>query len=443
MSDKQLFAVHAVVLSVLLALAYHEVRNHYFVWDTIPFVLENPWIHEWTFDNVIAMFTKAHMANWQPVVLLSHALDFTLFGNNAGLHHLTNLVLHIANALLLYALISRILLLTGRPARLAGWIGFLTALIFGLHPQHVESVAWVAERKDVLYSFFALISLLLYLKYSGTGEKRPASLIWPFVFFCISIAAKPMAVTLPVILLLLDIYPLNRCKSPSDLAALIIEKLHYFLVTAIVIVITLTTQSLAMPDAVDLPLWARALNAIDNTLFYVAGYVWPVDLSPFYPYPQDAAYLQSASFWLPGLLFLLATSVVTVWMFYRGVQWPLLLFAFYLVTLSPVSGLIHVGPAKATDHYVYLATIPFSLLTALAIAWGWTKADLAKLLSISLTILYLVSLLLMTQLQVTYWNNPLTLWSRVAQLYPESPFAHRNLAAAYVQLGDPQQALHH
>jgi len=447
MSDKQLTAVHAATLIALTVLAYLEVRHHQFVWDTIPFVLENPWVHEWSVDNVIAMFTQAHHANWHPVVLLSHALDFSLFGDDAGLHHLTNLALHVANTLLLAVLVHRLVKLTCVTDFNARWTGFVSALIFALHPQHVESVAWVVERKDVLYALFTLSSLILYLHFHdrcapGRPGRRGVH-IWPFLVFCLSIAAKPMAVTFPMILLLLDIYPLNRCASVKDMARLMVEKTHYFVVAGIVMLVTLTTQSTAMPDAVALPLWARALNAIDNTLFYVTGYVWPVNLSPFYPYPQDAACLLSPGFWLQGVLFLVTGTAITCWLFYRGIRWPLALFAFYLITLSPVSGLIHVGPAKATDHYVYLATVPFSILTALLLITAWNRPGLSRLLSASLGTVYLVFLLVMTQVQVSFWNNPLSLWTRVAQLYPTSPFAHRNLAAAYVQTGDHELALQH
>ena len=198
-----------------------------------------------------------------------------------------------------------------------------------------------------------------------------------------------------------------------------------------------------MPDNESLPLWARCLNALDNTLFYVKGYIWPVNLSPFYPYPQNAAYLASYQFWLPGLLFLTSLSTLVLWQWTKGRPWPLLLFGFYLVTLLPASGLIHVGPAKATDHYVYMATIPLSLLTALLIVSFAKRSSAGRILGLALASSYLAGLLLLTQLQVSYWNNPLSLWSRVTHLYPDSAFGHRNLAAAYVQVADWQLALQH
>ena len=452
MANRHLGSLHIILLFILLSLAYHEVRHHHFVWDTIPFVLENPWIHEWSIANLTAMFTESHRANWHPLVLLSHAADFSLFGNDAGKHHLVNLALHITDSILLMIIVRVLLVMAGQDQSSAQWVGFLTALIFGLHPQHVESVAWVVERKDVLYTLFIFIALLLYLKLqarhiAADDERTPTRSwghhLWPFAFFCLAVMSKPMAVTFPVILLLVDIYPLNRARSLQHVPSLVLEKLHYFIIGLLVSLVTLATQATAMPDNESLPLWARCLNALDNTSFYVKGYIWPVNLSPFYPYPQNAAYLASYQFWLPGLLFLTSLSTLVLWQWTKGRTWPLLLFGFYLVTLLPASGLIHVGPAKATDHYVYMATIPLSLLTALLIVSFAKRSSAGRILSLALASSYLAGLLLLTQLQVSYWNNPLSLWSRVTQLYPDSAFGHRNLAAAYVQVADWQLALQH
>jgi len=199
-----------------------------------------------------------------------------------------------------------------------------------------------------------------------------------------------------------------------------------------------------MPDAQALPQWAKTLNAIDNTWFYIAHYAWPLELSPFYPYPRDASYLASPSFWLPGLSFLVLSAAITLWLaLYRKVFWPGLLLAFYLVTLLPVSGLIHVGPAKGTDHYMYLATIPLSLLTALAIVTAWQRIISARLLTVSLSCFYLLFLAAIAHFQVQVWNNPVSLWTRVVQLHPEDPFGHRNLASGYAEIELWDQALHH
>jgi len=440
--DHRIKVGHCLVLSALTIAAYLQVRDHHFVWDTIPFVLENPWIHAWTLENVIAMFTEAHRANWHPVVLLSHALDFSLFGDDAGWHHVTNLVLHIINALFLYLLVYLLLIKVAQPPDQSAWVAFLTAIIFALHPQHVESVAWVVERKDVLYSLFALACLISYVGLAESPRKWAWHLV-PFLLFCTSIGAKPMAVTLPVILIMLDIFPLKRAPDIPALFRLCLEKWHYLSISIIVALVTLVTQAEAMPSFDNLPLWVRALNAMDNTLFYVAHYIWPLNLSPFYAYPLDASHLVSPAFWLPGLSFLGLLAAVCGWAWRHGHLWPGLLAAFYLVTLLPVSGLIHVGPAKATDHYVYLATIPLSLLTALGLVKAWVNWPRAKVVLLSTTITYVTFLFLITQLQVTFWNNPLSLWTRVITIDPTSSFGHRNLASSYAGIGEWQLASQH
>ena len=427
----------ALVILPTLA-AYAAVRHHTFVWDTIPFVLDNPWVHEWTAANVIAMFTEVHRANWHPVVLLSHALDISLFGYDSGSHHVVNVVLHCANALLVMILAQTALTIAGARATVASWTGCLTGLMFAIHPQHVESVAWVVARKDVLYSLFTLLSLITYLKLQGRAARHWA----PFVLFLFAVGAKPMAVSLPFVLMLLDVYPLNRPVSTvPDIRRLVAEKSHYLIVALIVMGVTLSTQSMAMPGTERLPLWATAINAAHNTWFYVGHYLWPVGLSPFYPYPSLEALL-SPGFVLSGTLFLAATLVMTGWLFSRGIRWPLVLVAFYLVTLLPASGLVHVSPAKAADRFVYLATLPLSFITALLIVRGCASKPLRAPL-VAIAIGYAGFLVAITHTQVTVWRDPLTLWTRVVMLYPDDPFGHRNLASAYYEIREFELALDH
>lgn len=449
-SSRALPALHYVAIALVTALAYSAVRQHQFVWDTIPFVLENPWIHEWSLANLVAIFTEAHHANWHPFVLLSHKIDFTLFGYNSGAHHIVNVIYHIVNACLVYALTLRLLELANADRPRGNhlhwrWIACFTAIVFAIHPQHVESVAWVVERKDVLYSLFALLCLHFYIAtYIDTrSQNNYRHHLIPFGFFCLAIASKPMAVTLPAILVLLDIFPLKNIHSVSELVRSCWHKSHYWLVSLLVILVTLSTQSMAMPSGDNLPLQYRALNAIDNTWFYLQHYIWPVNLSPYYPYPNNAAFMKTVAFWLPGAAFLTTSLGVCTWLLLKGIRWPIVLLGFYLITLSPVSGLIHVGPAKGTDHYVYLATLPFSLLSALLVYWIYIKVKALRLLTLALATSYLIFLFAITLPQVSYWNNHLLLWGRVLTLYPDSSFAHRNMAAAYVEIGDFHTALVH
>jgi protein O-mannosyl-transferase len=441
--NRLVFVQMATIILVTL-LAYSQVYEHHFVSDTIPYVLQNPWVHNVTLANTIAMFTEAHHANWQPLVWLSHSLDFYIFGMDAGKHHLVNLIFHVTNALLVYFLAIALMMRTAKfNLQDKQWVAFFTATIFAIHPQHVESVAWVVERKDVLYSLFSLSSLLAYLHLHTCEDRKTWIRILPFLLFVLSIMSKPMAVVLPIVLLILDFYPLNRCKLTfSALSSAIMEKWHYFAIAVCAMLVTLTTQEMAMPTAEQLPGWAKAINALDNSWFYVAHYINPTNLSPSYPYP-DAETLTSMAFWIKGILFLGTILILGTAGWLRGVKWPLLLALFYIVTLLPVSGLVHVGPAKATDHYTYLATLPLSFLTALVIVALFQNLNRFKMLIAAISLSYLLFLFLITVQQVTYWNNPLTLWTRVVQLHPESALGHRNLAGAYNLIGEREIALQH
>ena len=433
-----------VAILVITAGCYHQVLSHHFVWDTIPFVLGNPWLQEMNWGNLVSIFTEAHRANWQPLVWLSHSLDFQLFGMDAGKHHLVNLILHTANAILFYLLI---LFLTSRTKKFSmgekKWIAFIGALIFAIHPQHVESVAWVVERKDVLYSLFAISTLIAYLRLHNLHSPTKRDKLLPFVLFILAITSKSMAVTLPVALVMLDFYPLSRCNlNRQDLFAAILEKWHYILIALCVVLITLNTQSMAMATIEQLPAWVRSLNALDNSWFYIAHYLLPTQLSPLYPYP-DATVIASPAFWIDGAVFLVLSISICSWLWWRQVRWPALLLLFYLITLLPVAGFIHVGPAKATDHYTYLATLPLSLLTGIVVVFAIRHLKKYRAVFTGLIVFYCLFLFLITYQQVTYWNNPLVLWSRVIQLYPASALAHRNLASAYYSIGEGTRALEH
>jgi hypothetical protein len=441
---KHLVKIHLSLICLLTLIVYQQVREHYFVWDTVPFVLQNPWIMDLTWSNLIAIFTEAYRANWQPVILLSHSLDFHLFGHDSGMHHLVNLAIHTANCLLLYFLTLRLLAIAiNFSATNKLWIAFFTSLIFGIHPQHVESVAWVVERKDVLYSFFALSSLISYLKW----QTEPTDFFWrkhaPFLLFLLAVMSKSMAVTLPLILILLDFYPLKRSDfTPRSLSKAVMEKWHYMGVSLFVGLVTLSTQSLAMPPTENLPGWAKMLNAVDNFWFYIAHYLVPVNLSPLYPYP-DGETLTQFSFWFGGAFFLVSSLLLGMVTWRLGYRWPLVLLGYYIITLLPVSGLIHVGPAKATDHYTYLATIPLGFLTGLCIVYAIQTYPKVRSITFSIAIAYCLFLSLLTIQQVTYWNNPQALWTRVVQLHPDSSLGHRNLASAYYSIGEKENALRH
>jgi hypothetical protein len=397
-------------------------------------MVENPWLREPSSEDWVAMFTQAHRANWQPLVWVSHVIDFKLFRDDAGLHHLSNVFYHAINTLLVYWFIQKLLPLN---ARKSIWIAFWSAFIFAVHPQHVQSVAWLVERKDTLSVMFSLLSLVCWV--SHFRHNRKLSLL----FFLFALMSKPMAVTLPLVMILLDIYPLKRHEKLKDIGPLIAEKWYFLLLSLVVGLLTLTTQQIAMSSVQDLPVSVRVLNAMHNSWFYVGNYLWPVNLSPFYPYPQDIGLITKLSFWLPGLFFLLATSIATWVLWLREIRWPALCFFFYLITFAPVSGLIQVGPARALDYYVYFATLPLGTLIVLASYFVIDKVPPLRLPTAALSFFVLLVLVLLSVQNITLWRNEQTLWTRAFDLYPESAYINRNLASVYFSMGDLDNALVH
>lgn len=435
-------AVAALFVATLAI--YYQVHSHKFVWDTIPFVIENPLVHEPGPSEFLAMFTTAYEVNWHPLVLLSHALDFKLFGMDAGSHHLVNTIFHWLNSVLVFVLVVALLRVANElNYRRSQMVAFLTALIFAIHPQHVESVAWVVERKDMLYGFFGLFSLIFYLRLHTIDVASFYAKSLPVLFFALALMSKAVAVTLPVVMLLMDFYPLKRGRGVVEtIPRLIAEKWVYWLLALIVGLITLYTQGDAIPGIGELPLWVRALTAINNSWFYVEHYLVPIGLSPLHPFPGSFSAVAAPSYWLPGSTFLVTITGVTAWLWTREIRWPLLLWLFYLATLLPVSGLIHAGSAKAADRYTYLATIPLGFIIALGIVQAMHISRM-RALAVAFAIWYPGFLGVIAYQQVGVWHNPLSLWTYTVRLYPESALAHRNLASVFVQLGEYKTALKH
>lgn len=437
-------AFAALLASALLV--YHEVVDHAFVWDTIPFVVENPWLVSPTLDDVIAMFTRSHYYNWQPLVWLSHALDYALFGSSPGWHHLANVAWHAVDGCLVYTLARRIASGGEFSIRQTEAVAFLTAFIFVVHPQHVQSVAWLVERKDTLYVFFTLLCLIIYVDNAKAAKAVPPGRLrrsLPALLFALALMSKPMAVTVPVVLVLVDVY-LGRWDGTSrGVVRLVVEKWYYWLLSACVVAVTLHTQNPGMVNLEDLPLWTRPLTAINNALFYLEHYLVPLGLSPYYPHAGSLDAIAHPGYWLPGALFFGAVTAAGIWCWRTGIRWPLLVEAFYLVTLAPVSGLIQVGPEKALDYYSYLATLPVGFVISAGIVRLSVTGATRRMVVAALAGFYLVALTALAYGQVKIWRNEVTLWYAAWRHYPDAGLVNRNLSGAYLAAGDIDRALFH
>jgi len=441
----------ALLLALLSFYAYLPVLDNDFIfWDTQDYVINNPHIRALTWENLSWMLTALYAANWHPLTWLSHAIDYQLYELQPWGHHLSNLLLHSANTVWVFLLGLRLGHLLCVPSAKPNpstltqtnvfWAASFAALLFGLHPQHVESVAWVAERKDVLSLFFILPTLLAYLRYGETGQWR-----WYFLTLLgllLALLSKPMAVTLPALLLVLDLYPLRRLngwdifKLRRRLWQRLLEKLPFFLASAGVIALTLLAQDSAMTSLHQLGLETRLLNAFHSLLFYIQKFLLPVPLLPFYPYPDFTGWQA----WTP-VLAVFALSALCVYAWHRQQPWWLAGWLFYLISLAPVLGIIQVGLQAAADRYAYLPTVPFYLglgFGALYLGQRWRRwvPPVAALLLGS-------SLMLLTQQQTRLWRNGLTLWHYSVAYTPDSAVSHGNLCVAYALLQHWDKAIQH
>lgn len=397
-------------------------------------MVQNPWVHDLNLQNIMAMFTEQYRANWHPLVWLSHGIDFALLGNDPGKHHLMNVAYHAVNGCLVYFLAQ--FFIKNKYSRAT--VGFGAALLFLIHPQHVQSVAWVVERKDTLSVMFSLLFLIGWM---NSGEKKKHLLLLPL--FACALMAKAMAVTLPVILVLIELQDKQRVTSVKSLMLASLPTAPYFLLALVVGIITLNTQSYAMVSIESLPIPIRVLNALNNSVLYIQHYLIPFNLSPFYGFPATKAEIYHWTYWLPGLALIVTSLLFAVLKFQKGIRWPLGVVLFYYVTILPVSGLIHVGPAKALDYYAYFATLPFGLMISFVFFRLFGRFQAFRPVLIPLAAFYLIILVALTSVNMRFWKDDLTLWSRTFELQPESAYVNRNLAGAYAAAGELSLAMLH
>lgn len=440
-------------IALLTFAIYQQTTTHQFVhWDTHKYILENPHIKAFSWENIQWMFTSFYMANWHPLTWLSHALDYAMFGLQPGGHHFTSVLLHIFNVLLFFW-VSYLLLTKVWPPGQSPYkmpvTAALAALIFAIHPQHVESVAWVAERKDVLFLFFTLLSLIAYFFYTDSQKKY--YYVLSIISFGLALMAKPMAVTLPVVLLLLDVYPLKRTplltsNQSRSWITIGLEKLPFLLLSFMMVIITILAQAhgQAFSSSTHIDFGLRIFNAIHSFIFYLSKLVFPINLSPFYPFPtEENRYFT----YLSAVMGFSLISLLTVYLWTKKQYFWLISWLFYLITLSPVIGIIQVGSQAAADRYTYWPSLVFHLLMAIA----WVQAyqylkqrrQVFSVLWFILGLVYGGWLVNLTINQVGIWKNDFTLWHHAALVTPNSSRAHINLASQYQKQRQYQYALRH
>jgi tetratricopeptide (TPR) repeat protein len=420
-SDKKSIVVHpgwiAVALVALTVAAYSSVGSLGFVTlDDPQYIIDNPQVSQGLkWSGVQWAFTTGHASNWHPLTWISHMVDVELFGLNPGPHHLMNLLFHVLNTLLLFLFLRQTTGATGRSA--------LVAALFALHPLHVESVAWVSERKDVLSTLFFLLTLWAYTLYTRDPALRRYTLV--FVLLALGLMAKPMLVTVPFVLLLLDIWPLQRFRleSPERGTAmkLVIEKLPLFalIVASSVITVLVQHEGGALNSLSQAPLDARIFNVLVSYVVYMVNMVWPVGLAALYPISK------TIPFWQPlGAGILLVTISFGVLKFLRQYPYLTVGWLWFLGTLVPVIGIVQVGSQAMADRYTYIPLIGLFII----VAWGaydLLVRNTTKKAPITMIIaLMIVGLATATWVQVQYWADGKTLWKRALAVTSGNARAH-------------------
>jgi len=426
------FALANPLLGALLAIAtialYIPVIGHSFlILDDQEYVTANSHIHQGlTWNTIKWAFTSTVAANWHPLTWLSHALDYQIFGLNPAGHHLDSVLLHALNAVLLFLLLAWA---TRHPRP-----SLLVAALFALHPINVESVAWVAERKNVLSTLFFILAIVVYVWYARKPEWRRYLLL--AALFAAGLMAKPMVVTLPFVLLLLDYWPLERvsldriqnrsASTPPQVspAKLLLEKIPLLFLSAASAWITLKAQRSAVRTFEDLPLTLRVENAVTSYALYLWKMVWPARLA-FYPHAATLPTWQ----WVLSPLVLVAITITAFVAAFRGKRYLLVGWLWFLGTLVPVIGLVQVGEYAMADRYAYVPLIGIFIMIA------WSLDDLAEAKGVRTVWCVIPALCVMAALsvvtfrQLNFWESDYDLWAHTLEV-GESPLAHNALGMA-------------
>jgi tetratricopeptide (TPR) repeat protein len=425
-------ALSILALIVLVIAVYAPVSDYPYVnWDDADYVTGNRHVMEGLTSGTVGWAATANTAgNWHPVTMLSHALVVEFFGAGAGPQHVANVVLHLANTLLLFGVLH---FMTGSWGR-----SFFVAAVFAVHPIHVESVAWVSERKDVLSTCFWLLAVWMYLRY--VRQPGLASYLLLTTFFAFALMSKPMTVTLPIVLLLLDVWPLKRAGlGTGDFARwkpLIAEKIPLFVLALLAGVVTLVFQSRAgaVTTLESLDFLSRVSGALYSYLAYIGQTFWPVNLSPFYP-PQ------AVPLWLAGVSVVVLAAVTVLAVRVRE-RWPFVFVGWFwfLIVLLPTIGIVKAGEQARADRYMYVPLVGLLLI----LAWGlpellkrWSRNSL---LLPALVGLVLVAAVAVARAQVHHWSDSEALWRHAVNVTADNRRGYENLGQALRERGQLTEA---
>lgn len=437
---KKIVYLIVIFLIVSACVAFGRIAYNGFInFDDKEYVTENRYIQSGINCESIKWAATAVVVNcWLPLTLISHMLDWYLFGTNAGGHHIVSLFLHISTVIFLFLFLNK----TTKNI----WSSAFAAALFSLHPLRVESVAWVAERKDVLSMFFGIASLYVYSFYVE-DNKLPKYFLC-LILFAMALMSKPMLITLPFVMLLLDFWPLTRWQKAfyfpinrfSSACMLVWEKVPFMFLTVISCVLTLWAQSKdgAVISTEHLFSSMRINNAVVSYVSYLRKTFLPVDLAVFYPYEYPLPLWQSLISWF----ILIAVTVVVI---YTIKKFPFLFVGWfwYLGTLIPVIGFLQVGKQAMADRYTYLPSIGIAIMLAWFIPILFQRKNIQKKILFPVAIICLVIMTALTWQQSGYWKNSIILWSHTLQVTKSNYDTNKYLASAMAEEGKIKEAIFH
>ena len=414
---------------LLTAIAYYPAAYGGFVWDDGSYIQRNHLVKDISLKTLKATFTRFSVSNYHPFTILSYAWEYFFFGLNPLPYHVVNIILHLVNCIFVFFFL---LSLTRNIP-----VAFITGLLFGIHPLHVESVAWISGRKDVLYTLFFIGGLLSYLSYIRQRQAR--FYVYTFVLCIMSLMSKSMAMSFPIVLFLLDYYEGRR-----DIARMVREKVPFFALSLVFGILALMSQQSAMQVKTAYSFLRGAFIASHGLVFYIVKAFIPLDLMPLYHYPYAySGFLPLEYILAPAAIVLIAAIVYWSTRYTKAVLWGC---AFYLATVFPAIQLIPVGHARAADRYTYVPLIGIFFIVGIFLVWLWKRAFAGKAalrtFALCLGGLAVICLVCLTTAQTGVWKSNRTLWEYIIKKNPYSYIAYNNLGGEYHRI-DADKALYY
>lgn len=427
--SKEKLILYIVLIMVTIAVYWQVNQCDFIALDDTVYVTGNDHVQSGlTLTGIMWAFSTMHAEFWHPLTWISLMFDYRLYGLNAGGYHVTNLVFHILSTLLLFWLFNR---MTGEI-----WKSAFVAALFALHPLNAEPVAWIAKRKDVLSIFFGMLTLCLYVYYTEKPAIKRYLLV--LVSFALALMSKPMVVTLPAIMILLDFWPLNRREWKKDNPVLwqLKEKAPFFILSAILTVITFFSQH--APYAESFSPGIRTQRAFVSFITYIGKILWPGNLAVYYPFSNQIHIWQV-------MLSVLLIAAISIWVMvlFRRLPYLFVGWLWYTIAIFPVIGILHAPAKPVSDHYAYLPSIGISMMLAWGVPLLFPRENIRKKFLLPAAVILICLLCILTRQQCSYWKNGITLFNHALTVTENNAPAHTLLGSELAKKGMLREALYH